>query len=49
MDLANIQGETGVVTGCSVSLSVFTVDYDAPKNSNTTEVIGHLSSLTGSK
>jgi 5'/3'-nucleotidase len=33
-----LPGETNVVIGCSVSLSVFTVDYDAPTCNNATNV-----------
>jgi 5'-nucleotidase len=33
-----LPGETNVVTGCSVALSVFTIDYDAPSCNNAADV-----------
>jgi 5'-nucleotidase len=40
----SLPGETNVILGCSVSISVFTVDYDAPSSSS---IRGQLSPLFG--
>jgi 5'-nucleotidase len=44
-----LPGETKVVTGCSVSLSVFTVDYDAPTCNGATDVRGLFQELVANQ
>ncbi|KAF2019881.1 sure-like protein [Aaosphaeria arxii CBS 175.79] len=41
----SLPGETWIVNGGGVSVSLFTVDYDAPTNVYTTDVFGKVSAL----